>query len=55
MPLSTKSDAFCVEVQPGVGGRAQRARKVRGSTAVAATDLQYLFAAEICLGRRAVV
>jgi hypothetical protein len=55
MPLSAKSDAVCVVVQPSVGSRTQRAHTVRGSTAVAAADLENLFATEIRLGRREVV
>src|SRR5271165_7006214 len=47
--------AVRVVVQPGVGGRAQRPYQIRGSTAVSGADLQHLFAAEIRLGRRAVV
>ena len=44
MPLSAKGDAVRVEVQARVGGRVQRALEVGGSTAVAAADLQNLFA-----------
>ena len=44
-----------IQVHPRLGGRAQGPYEVRGSAAVAATDLQYLFALEIHLGRRAVV
>ena len=50
-----KLDTGLVQVQPRVGGRLQGAHEVRGSAAVAATDLQHPFAAQIRLGRRAVV
>src|ERR1700733_15820229 len=47
--------AVRVVVQPRVGGWVQRPYQIRGSTAVAAADFQYLFAAQIRLGRGAVV
>src|ERR1700761_3033381 len=55
MSFLGECDAVRVVVQPGVGGRLQRPYQIRGSTAVSGADLQDLFAAEIRLGRRAVV
>ena len=53
--FSAKVDAGRVPVQSGVGGRVHGAHEVVGSAAVAATDLQHPLAAEIHLGRSAVV
>ena len=55
VPLSAEFDADRVQIQRRVGGRAQGPHQVRSAAAVAATDLQYLFADEIHLRRRAMV
>lgn len=55
MPCSAKGDGGRIQVQPRVGGGVQGAHQVGGSAAVTATDLQDALAAEVHLGRRAMV
>src|SRR5882757_6326405 len=55
MPLPARRDGGRVQVEPRVGGWFQSAGEVGGPASVTGTDLQHPLAAEIGLGRRAVV